>query len=274
LFLIYYHPRNTLGVFLLPLVLGLIGMAWFVVSPEPFARQPASQVWGGIHGASIGLAAAAMLFGFASGMMYLRQDHRLKHKIPPGKGLKLPSLEWLQRVTIRAMVTSTVLVGIGVLTGMVLNLIDRREPAERLRWFDPFVLGTTLMFFWLLFTVHVSYLFRHARRGRLVAYLAVLSFLILVIVLAAGLLLNSRHGGAKSEGGRRKAEVTIANWPFQISNCKLNDQRPTANNQRPTTNDQRSTPHCPLPTSHFALHTSPFPLPPSPFAHAASSRRL
>jgi ABC-type uncharacterized transport system permease subunit len=285
LYLVFYNPRNMLGVFLLPLVLGLIGMAWFVVSPAPFARQPASQIWGGIHGVSIGLAAAAMLLGFASGLMYLWQDHRLKHKIPPGKGLKLPSLEWLQHAAIRSMVASVILVGIGILTGMVLNLIDRRQPENRLRWFDPIVLGTSLMFFWLLFAVHVSYLFRRARRGRIVAYLAVLSFAILAVVLAAGLLLNSQHGGNKGEGGRMKREEKIANWQLQIANCKLNitGAMPTLAvgmmpsplaSHMPTTSVGMAP--CPLSTFHFPLSTphSTFRLPPSPFLHATSSRRL
>ncbi len=267
LYLVYYHPRNMLGVYLMPLVLGLIGMAWSV-SPEPFARQPASQIWGGIHGASIGLAAAAMLFGFAAGLMYLRQDHRLKHKIPPGKGLKLPSLEWLQHAAVRSMVASTVLVGIGVLTGMVLNLIDRRQPDERLRWFDPFVLGTTLLFIWLLFAVHVSYLFRHARRGRIVAYLAILSFLFLVIVLAAGLLLNSQHGGAKGEGGRRKAEETIANWKLQNAKCKLNDACCDGQSSTNLSSDR-----CALSPVSCPLPALPSPLTPLP-SNADPSRRL
>jgi ABC-type uncharacterized transport system permease subunit len=224
LYLIFYHPQNMLGVFVLPLVLALIGTAWFV-GAEPFARKPASQIWGGIHGTSIGLAATAMLFGFAVGLMYLRQDHRLKRKIPPGKGLKLPSLEWLEHASVRAMVAATVLVGIGVLTGMILNLIDRREGEDRLRWSDPLVLGTALMFVWLMVAVHISYLIRRARRGRIVAYLAVLSFIILVIVLAAGFALQSQHGGAKAEGGRGKGEQRIADWPSQNANCKLNEQR-------------------------------------------------
>jgi ABC-type uncharacterized transport system permease subunit len=277
LYLFFYHPHNTIGVFLLPLVLGLIGMGWFVVSPAPFARQPASQIWGGIHGASIGLAAAAMIFGFATGLMYLRQNHRLKHKIPPGKGLKLPSLEWLLHAMIRSMAASTALVGVGVLTGMVLNLIDRQPPEDRLHWFDPMVLGTSLLFFWLLFALQVAYFFRRARRGRIVAGLAILNFIILVIVLAAGLLLNSQHGGKKGEGGRGKAEVRIANCQFQIANCKLNNsgamptlvvgmmQSPLASHM-PTTSvgmapNPLPTPHCPLSTSPFALH-------------ATSSRRL
>ena len=104
------------------------------------------------------------------------------------------------------MVAAVILLGIGVLTGMVLNLIDRRQPEDRLRWFDPMVLGPTLMFFWLLFAVHVSYLFKRARRGRIIACLAVLSFMILVIVLAAGQLLNSQHGGMTGERGEGRGE--------------------------------------------------------------------
>jgi len=73
------------------------------------------------------------------------------------------------------------------------------------------VLGATLLFFWLLFAVYASYLFRSARRGKIVAYLAMLSFLLFAIVLTAGLLLNSRHGGMKGEEERRKEEESIAN---------------------------------------------------------------
>jgi hypothetical protein len=254
----------------MPMVLGLIGTAWFVVSPEPFARKPASLIWGGIHGVSIGLAATSLLLGFAIGLMYLRQDHRLKHKIPPGRGLKLPSLEWLQSAAVRSMVASTVLVAVGVLTGLLLNLIHRQELGDRLPWFDPFILGTTLLFVWLLFSVHLSYLFRQTRRGRLVACLAVLGFVILTVVLTVGLFMNSRHGSAKAEGGRRKAEISrerqspdwrmvIANRKLQIANCKLSDA-------------------IDVPLSRYdktlAPLLSPFPLPPSPIAHAIPSRRL
>jgi ABC-type uncharacterized transport system permease subunit len=223
LYFVFYHPRNTLGIYLVPLVLGLIGTAWFVVSPEPFARQPASQVWGGIHGASVGLAATALLLGFAAGLMYLRQDHRLKHKIPPGQGLKLPSLEWLQNAAVRSMVVADVMLGIGVLTGMILNRIDRPTAEDRLNWSDPIVLGSTLMFFWLLFAVHISYLLRRARRGKVVAFLAVLNLLIFAIVLSAGLMRNSKHGKGQ-EGGRRKGEGGIAN-------CKLNDRNHFSSSQ-------------------------------------------
>ena len=45
LYLAVYHPRNAFGVFVLPLVLGLVGVGALVADARPFAREPASQVW-------------------------------------------------------------------------------------------------------------------------------------------------------------------------------------------------------------------------------------
>ena len=42
------------------------------------------------------------------------------------------------------------MLGIGMLSGMILNLIRHAEPAQRLPWNDPVVLGTLGMFAWLL----------------------------------------------------------------------------------------------------------------------------
>ena len=148
LYLAYYHPQKAFGVFLLPLALGLIGTAAWFADREPFAREPASGVWGIVHGVSILLATVSVLVGFSAGLMYLGQVRRLKHKLPPIRGLRLPSLEWLQRANSRAIVISVVMLGIGVPSGMVLSRI--RVHAEKLPWYDPVVLSTLLMFLWLL----------------------------------------------------------------------------------------------------------------------------
>ena len=52
LYLAYYHPKTPFGLFLLPLALGLIGVGAALADREPFAREPASRVWGIIHGTS------------------------------------------------------------------------------------------------------------------------------------------------------------------------------------------------------------------------------
>jgi ABC-type uncharacterized transport system permease subunit len=200
LYLVYYHPRTPFGLFLLPLALGLVG-AGVLADKTPFDQGRASRVWGMIHGASILLATVSVLVGFAAGLMYLAQARRLKRKLPPFRSLRLPSLEWLQRANSRAIVVSVLMLGVGVLSGMVLN----RVRATHLSWGDPIVFSTTAMFAWLLVAAVVGAVYRPAREGRKVAYLTVVSFVFLVVAL--GVFLGGQHG---NERGRRKVEGGIA----------------------------------------------------------------
>jgi len=194
LYLTYYHPRTAFGLFLLPLTLGLIVTARFA-SAESFAREPASQAWGMIHGTSILLAVVSVSVGFVAGLMYLGQARRLKHKRPPIRGLRLPSLEWLQRVNSRAILVSLLMLGVGVASGAILNLINRPAAVDGLPWTDPIVITTGAMFAWLLIAVVAAALYKPARQGRKVAYLTVASFLFLLIALAVILFGNTQHGG-------------------------------------------------------------------------------
>jgi len=200
LYLTYFHPKALFGLFILPLVLGLIGVA-AMADTEPFPREPASRVWGSMHGASILLASVALLIGFAAGLMYLEQARRLKHKVPAQKGLRLPSLEWLQRTNSRAITIALILFGIGILSGMVLNLIHRGRQLGSLPWSDPVILITLLMFGWLLVSKGTSLFYRPAREGRKVAYFTVVSFVFLVIALGLVLVNATQHGGVRSGQG-------------------------------------------------------------------------
>jgi ABC-type uncharacterized transport system permease subunit len=204
LYLVYYHPRTAFGLFLLPLVLGLVGAGAFA-DKTPFDQDRASKIWGIIHGTSILLATVAVLIGFTAGLMYLGQARRLKHKLPPSRGLRLPSLEWLQRTNSRAIVISVLMLGVGVLSGMILN----RVRAARLSWGDPVVFTTTVMFAWLSIAVVLGALYRPAREGRKVVYLTIVSFVFLVIAL--GMVLERQHGRG-NEGGRRKGEGGSVRW--------------------------------------------------------------
>ncbi len=217
------HPKIPFGLFLLPVALALIGAAVFLASPQPLTREPASNAWGAIHGISIMAAAVVVLVGFVAGLMYLVQERRLRRKRLPDGRLRLPSQEWLQTINSRAIVLSAIMLGVGIMAGMVLNLINTaREPA-RLPWNDPVILSTWLMFAWLLGAVVFIAVYRPARRGRKVAWLTVAGFVFLAIVLAAGLLMNSRHWGREERGGKRE-ERRIANCKMQIENCILRDR--------------------------------------------------
>jgi hypothetical protein len=196
LYLTYYHPGTSFGVFILPLVLGLIGVGRFLADPQPSPREPASLVWGIVHGASILLATVAVLIGFAAGLMYLYQARRLKHKAPPKKGFRLPSLEWLRRANSRTIVVALVMSGIAIVSGAILNL-SRGGDEGGLPWTDPVVLATLAMFVWLLAASVAGWFYKPVREGRKVAYLTLVSFVVLVVVLAVGLMLDTRHLGMR-----------------------------------------------------------------------------
>ena len=111
--------------------------------------QPASQLWGMIHGIFLLLGTVTVMIGFAAGVLYLVQASRLKRKLPPPAGLRLPSLEWLERVNSRVVVISAlILVAIGFLAGVVLNLAARGD--GELSWSDPVISSSALMLAWLV----------------------------------------------------------------------------------------------------------------------------
>jgi ABC-type transport system involved in cytochrome c biogenesis permease subunit len=193
LYLAALYPQTPFGLFLLPLSLAFIGAATFLAKQDFLANGPALHVWGAIHGLSIMAAAVSVLIGFMAGVMYFVQARQLKHKRMPGRNLRLPSLEWLQRANSRAIGFSVGMLSIGVAAGWILNRIHLGSDAPRLPWFDPVVLSTFLLLVWLVVAEAVSVFYRPARQGRKVAYLTVASFIFLVIVLAVGLLFSSRH---------------------------------------------------------------------------------
>jgi ABC-type transport system involved in cytochrome c biogenesis permease subunit len=197
LYLVWFQSRTAFGLFLLPLVLGLIAAGVLLADPQPFARVPASKVWGAIHGGAIGLGAVAVLFGSAAGLMYLSQVRRLKLKRPPGRGLRLPSLEWLQLANVRATVVAVISLSIGVLSGMVLSAIraDGRLPLT-----DPVVLSTLLMLAWLIVALVLARVLRSHAAGRRVAYMTIVSLVFLVLALGAMLAMNTEHGGKRQAG--------------------------------------------------------------------------
>ena len=76
LWLTLANPRTPVGLFLLPVVLGLIGAAQ-VSSRDPFPQSPATQIWGAVHGSFNLAASVAVTLGAVAGIMWLFQAGRL-----------------------------------------------------------------------------------------------------------------------------------------------------------------------------------------------------
>ncbi|MDA7980245.1 MAG: cytochrome c biogenesis protein CcsA [Pirellulales bacterium] len=216
------RPKNSLGLFFLPLVLGLIVVANFLANKQPFATPEGTRILHIAHGVFLLLGTVTVLFAFAAGVMYLVQMSRLKHKRPPRQGLQLPSLEWLAKANTRALHISLVLVLGGFVTGLVLSTLRHGE----IHWTDPIVLVSSGMVGWMLISSLFSLIYKPARVGQKVAYLTMASFVFLVLTLAA-FLYDSRHGGVDgaNSSSRNQSSVTLqeryfgrgqeATWPRQ-----------------------------------------------------------
>jgi ABC-type transport system involved in cytochrome c biogenesis permease subunit len=209
-YLAYYYPKAALGLYMLPLVLVLVGLA-ALADREPFAPDSASRIWGAIHGIFLLLGTVAVMVGFVAGLMYLIQSRRLKLKRPPAEGFRLPSLERLAKVNSRSIIVSALLVGIGFLSGMILNIISRGKSGE-VPWTDPVIGSSALMLIWLLAAAVFNAAYQPVRRGRKVAYLTIVSFVFLVIVLAALLLIDTQHGGTPPIDDRQPTSLLAPPW--------------------------------------------------------------
>ncbi len=198
---LFYYPRSSLGVFLLPAVLALIGVSWFAAT-EPIASFEAPRVWGLVHGVFLLLGTVAVLLGFLAGLMYLLQSSRLKQKKSGNDGFRLPSLEWLERVNSRALGAAALLVGGGFVTGILSRLAFENERGL-VPWNDPVVLSLAAMLAWLVVAEVFRLIYPAARQGRKVAYLTIAAFVFLLLVLASVTWSDTLHSSGNISAQQR-----------------------------------------------------------------------
>ncbi|HBJ36628.1 MAG TPA: cytochrome C assembly protein [Planctomycetaceae bacterium] len=204
-FLILYlrRPDTSVGLFLLPTVLVVVGLAWLTRDWAPFSRVEAVGLWRTVHGLAMMVGAAAVLLGFIAGLMYLTQAHRLKLKKAGRRRLKLPALEWLQGMNRHCLVVSTVAVAIGVMAGVVMNL----NQWGNVPWTEGGVVLPLILFAWLLAATSVEFFYRPAREGRKIVYLTLASFGFLVLAMYG--VLSSEHGRNSVDAMSAHAAPTV-----------------------------------------------------------------
>ena len=187
------RPQTSIGVFALPLVLLLVGVAYAFQDEAAFPRSRALQSWGLVHGSMLLIGTVTVSFGFVAGLMYLVQSYRLKHKLPPAEGLKLPSLEWLQNVNKQALWYSAWFIALGLIAGIILNAVKSSGEGPAVPWTDSVVVSSAILLLWLIAATIFEWLYKPAQQGRKVAYLTVASFVFLAVVMAMLLLGSSEH---------------------------------------------------------------------------------
>lgn len=185
-------PKIAHAPFLLPIVLALIGLAGRLRDLPPFSPQGARSIWSTVHGLSLLVGTVTVSMGFLAGLMYLIHSAQLKSRKASRLRLPLPSLERLQSVSEQSLVISTALLAVGLLSGILVNLMAQRRESPAVQWSDPVVWTSGVLLTWLAGSLIFQALYRPARHGRKVAYLVVSTFLFLVLEL--GLVLAVSHG--------------------------------------------------------------------------------
>jgi ABC-type uncharacterized transport system permease subunit len=168
-------------------ILALLGLSLlFGPEADQLSLPDANRFWGWVHAGLLLLAAVGVCVGFCASLMYLFRAWQLRAKTLPGHGLRLPSLERLEQMNRRAIDWSFPLLTAGVVIGLFLMI---QHPLTA--WTDPRVLSTAVL--WLTFLVMVVLRYGWHLRGRMVALLTIVAFLLLVCCLVLG---HSLGGGA------------------------------------------------------------------------------
>ncbi len=207
IYLLVHAPKTgAAGLFVLPVVLGLIGAALGTSRTDWVgglgAGSPVITFWGMAHGVLLLAGAVCSCVAFAAGLMYLVQSDRLKHKRPPRFGLALPSLEQSERLNRGAIIVAFPLLTAGLVIGVILTIAVQRSEGAAIGWGDPKVISTLVM--WVAFAVLLHARFRPAMRGRRVMVLSVVAFLFLAFSLFGVELLHlpTAHGGSAATTAR------------------------------------------------------------------------
>jgi ABC-type uncharacterized transport system permease subunit len=215
LYFAWRQPKADIGLFLLPMVLILCAAGYWLDGRSGFERDNSSGYLGILHGSSLLIGTVTVFAGFVCGVMYLMQSARLKAKTIPDSRFKLPSLEWLQTANERFLISSSVMLGGGLVSGILLNL--KSTSGNSIEWTNPVVWTSMLFFVWIVSATIFNWLYKPARRGRKVAYLIVASFLFLLIELV--IVLTVEHASGDQSNGPKstvlKSVPSLSQWRWE-----------------------------------------------------------
>ncbi|MFN7627918.1 MAG: cytochrome c biogenesis protein CcsA [Pirellula sp.] len=191
-FMMWRRSDKQIGLFVLPLILLLVGLAITVPVASPIAGVASTvSFWRLVHSAAMLIGTVLVAIGFAVAAMYLVQARRLKQRVASGNSIRLPSLEYLQSTGRNCILGSAASIGFGVVSGAIMNLTRDGQVA----WTDRGIIFTGGLFVWLCIAAIAQWVSANRGRGEWTAMMSILSFIIVVIVLA--MVVTAPHGAGE-----------------------------------------------------------------------------
>jgi ABC-type uncharacterized transport system permease subunit len=180
-FLVIYAKYRTiaLGIFLLPLAFLLGLLPAFHPGLETTSLPGLHSGWLFLHIALLLAAYAALFVSLVASVLYLVQETRLKSKSLAPSSIKLPPLETIDNIALRALLFGLPCITAGLLIGSFLAEVTY-GPSY---FADPKILLAFAM--WLAY-IGMIYIRRHSGlRGRRAVYLSSFVFLVILCVWAS-----------------------------------------------------------------------------------------
>jgi ABC-type transport system involved in cytochrome c biogenesis permease subunit len=180
-----HHARQAWAVFVLPVVIGLVGLSFAFLAAaggSPPLDLPGwvagERFWAAAHGVLILLASVGISVGFLASVMYLVQARRLRNKVNPARVVPMLTLERLETMNRRAVNAAFPLLTAGLLVG---TLLLRHHPWAADTWLSLKLVSTVGL--WVVFLL-LLYL-RYAARvpGRRLAACSIAAFGLLLVAL-------------------------------------------------------------------------------------------
>jgi len=184
MFTLYVQRHKTLGAldwFVLPLVIVLLIVAGIFGRTEFHEYHPAvGNTWAWVHRVTSYGGAVAFAIAAASGAMYVLASKKLRHK--QAVGPQYGSLERLEHLTMTSVTLGFALLTVGMITGGVTMLAaDARTPLAKI------VLAVVV---WLVYAVVLHAPLNPSFRGRRVAVLSMVGFVLMLGTVVAVLLMR------------------------------------------------------------------------------------
>ncbi len=199
--------KLPLGVFMLPIVLVLIGVAWFASDdPHSLIADEALRRWGMLHVSSLVVGCGGVLLGFVLSMMYLLQHRRLRQKVGKTNTIALPNLEKLAALNWWSVVVAVPLLTIGFVAGIILGRLNE-QTAKAFSLTDPTVIANAVV--WVVMAaLFYRLLRRREASGKSVAWQTIWAFGFLLATIVGLQLMtgdssfhNNRTSQQSSGGG-------------------------------------------------------------------------
>jgi ABC-type transport system involved in cytochrome c biogenesis permease subunit len=182
-----HHAKQAWAIFVLPVVIGLVGMSFILLhSEEPgspsgfWSWVSGEHFWGALHGILILAAAVGVSVGFLASIMYLIQARRLRNKVLPNRRVSLLSLERLEAMNRWAVNATVPFLTVGLLVGTLLLSLNR-DVGEN--WFSLKIVSTTGL--WVVFLVLLYMRYGTRVAPRRLAMLSILAFGLMLVALGS-----------------------------------------------------------------------------------------